>query len=177
MGAHFAPPFAILMMHKLETEALSRLAIKPKLYKRYIDDIILGPYKRDDAEIPNILNTFNAINSSIQFTIDIPPVNQPLHFLDISIAIGVGKINYTWYSKTSHSENTLKQDSWLPSYVKSNFLTNSAKNVASKSSTEEHQLHAFEKLRYRFKKNGYKYADPHSPVSYTHLTLPTILLV
>ena len=60
MGAHFAPPFAILMMHKLETEALSRLAIKPKIYKRYIHvdetGIILGPYKRDDAEISNILN-------------------------------------------------------------------------------------------------------------------------
>ena len=47
MRAHFAPLFVILVMHKIETSALDLLKetyiFVSKLFKRYIDDIILGP--------------------------------------------------------------------------------------------------------------------------------------
>ena len=162
MGAHFAPPFAILMMHEVETKALSRLATRPKIYKRYIDDVILGPYKRDDPEIQNIVDTFNAVDQSIQFTVDVPSKDEPLNFLDIAIFIDKEKINYSWYSKPCHSENTLRSDSWLPRHVKTNFLKNAVKTVISKCSTEEHRNNALTKLRQRFRKNGYKNVDPQS---------------
>ena len=88
MGAHFAPPFAILVMHKIETSALDLLKEKynfvPKLFKRYIDDIILGPINNLDFT-KTILATFNEINPDIQFTIEIPENGKPLNFLDISV--------------------------------------------------------------------------------------------
>ena len=46
------PPFAILTMHKIEVEALKILQeqqnFSPKIYKRYIDDIIIVPVERTD---------------------------------------------------------------------------------------------------------------------------------
>ena len=88
MGAHFAPPFAILDMSKIEIEALAKLKrslnIHPMIYMRYLDDFILGPF-RWDVLFYEIWSTFNSVNESIQFTVEVPERNLPLNFLDISI--------------------------------------------------------------------------------------------
>lgn len=145
-------------MHSVETLALNQLPSKPKIYKRYIDDIIFGPISRDQ-DCDQILAVFNSINVSIQFTADIPATGEPLNFLDLAIFINNGRIDFTWYSKPCHSENTLRRDSWLPSYVKNNFLKNSVRNVAAKCSSADYRECALKRLKDRFVKNGFKNVD------------------
>ena len=41
MGNHLAPPLAILFMSHLEERALAEYHLKPLMYRRYIDDVIL----------------------------------------------------------------------------------------------------------------------------------------
>ena len=159
MGTHFAPPFAIITLDKIEGEALRLLGekqnVRPEMYVRYIDDILLGPFSRDTALFDKILETFNSINSSIQFTLEVPKTSEPINFLDISIFIVENSIRHTWYSKNSHSEITLKPDTWLPKHVKFNFVKNSVRQVADRCSDTEMKSLALNKLNNRLSKNGF----------------------
>ena len=163
MGAHYAPPFAILTMHRIESEALRILEEKhgicPRLYKRYIDDVIMGPFQKKYPHFDLIVSTFNSINENVQFTIDVPEDDQPLNFLDISITIVEDNVEFKWYSKNSHSNITLRKDSWLPQSVKSNFISNSIKQVKEKCSSTEEGTIAFQKLKDKLIRNGYKNKD------------------
>jgi hypothetical protein len=159
MGAHFAPPFAILTMNKIEKEALQKLKndldIVPTIYKRYIDDIILGPFKRDEL-LNAILDIFNSINQNIQFTLEVPEHEKPLNFLDISIFVREKHLDFAWYSKACHSENSLKQDSWVPNSVKTNFVRNLSRNIAKRCSDVNLRQNSVAKIKNRLMKNGYK---------------------
>jgi len=159
MGAHFAPPFAIITLHKIESQAIQILTekfdFKPQIFSRYIDDVCFGPCVRENDMFDNVLNVFNSINDSIQFTIEIPKVGQPLNFLDLSIIVVKQNIRFTWYTKECHSEIILKPDSWLPRHVKLNFVANSVRQVAKKCSDSEMKSVALETLGRRLKSNGY----------------------
>ena len=71
MGAHFALPFAIITMHHLENVALKMLEDEhnflPVVYKRYIDDILIGPLTRSSL-VDKIAKTFNAVNNETRST-------------------------------------------------------------------------------------------------------------
>ena len=162
MGAHFAPPFAIITMHKIETAALSNLqrtfGFAPIIFKRYIDDIIIGPLSRTD-QINEILEMFNNVDQSFQFTAEIPQAGQPLNFLDLSIYFRNGEVCYTWYTKPCHSDNTLSKDSWVPNAIKDNFLASSVHNVSNRCSNDDLQQVSLDKLKIRLHKNGFNNRD------------------
>lgn len=93
MGSHYAPPFSVIFMNYIESEALALLQSqgfclqdKGILYKRYIDDSIIGPVDRDPVLFNSILNAFNSINDSIKFTLECPDGNH-LNFLDLTISV------------------------------------------------------------------------------------------
>ena len=159
MGAHFAPPFAIITMYKIETQALEKLrrehAFSPALYVRYIDDILIGPIQKDGSLALKILASFNAVNDEIRFTLEEPDHNNVINFLDISIAIKQSKIDYWWYSKPRHSQNSLRYDSFVPNHVKRNFIKNYVNEVDKKCSTSELKREAQQKLKTRLGNNGY----------------------
>ena len=136
MGAHFAPPFAIITMHKIETLALQKLSAEndftPSIYVRYIDDILIGPIEKESNRALTILETFNSINEGINFTLEEPDSNNTINFLHISISIKQERVDYWWYSTPRHSQNTLKNDSFVPNHVKKNFSNNYLKEVDEK---------------------------------------------
>ena len=113
----------------------------------------------DQFEI--ILKVVNAINEYIQFTLEVPHIGKPLHFLDLAITVEEQRIGHTWYSKECHSEITLKPDSWLPKHVKLNFISNSVKQVANKCSDEQMKSLALKKLKNRLQSNGFKSINVH----------------
>ena len=157
MGAHFAPPFAIITMGKIEKLALEKLEEKydyvPDLYLRYIDDCIIGPIHKN-GHLPHVvLEAFNSVNENIKFTLDLP--DHALNFLDISIRIVQKNIEYWWYTKPCHSSNSLKRDSFVPNHVKHNFVQNYIKNVDDKCSNEILKTEAQSKLQNRFMANGF----------------------
>lgn len=112
VGAHFAPPFAILSMHNVEKEALrifkEKFNFTPLAYKRYIDNSIIGPLQKNDFT-EDVLKVFNSTNNNIQFTMEVP--RESLNFLEINIFIDNQQISYSWYSKPCHSYKTLRNDS------------------------------------------------------------------
>ena len=160
MGTHFSPPFAIIFMNYIEAKAIkileNKYKIQPKIFKRYIDDIILGPLPRDNEAIfSNILNTFNSINKNIQFTIEVPK-DSGLNFLDMTIYIENNQIQYKWYSKPNHSGICLRKDSWLPHHIKDNFVGNSRRYVSERCSNPNEEVAALDIMNKRLSENGFK---------------------
>ena len=59
-------------MNYIETVALEKLKtlqISPQIFKRYIDDIIMGPFSPNFINFNRILEAFNSVDENIQFTI------------------------------------------------------------------------------------------------------------
>ena len=167
MGSHYAPPFAIIFMNYIEQQALNileaRLGIDTSefLYKRYIDDIIFGPFDKNEKLFGDILSIFNSVNENITFTLEIPKSNR-LNFLDLTIWVENEKIFFKNYKKDICSINTLKKNSWLPNSVKTNFLKNSFLNIEThcSSSLPEEDLHdAITQCGQKLRLNGYSDAD------------------
>ena len=140
MGSHYAPPFAIIFMNYVENKALTLLRSEfdciqnnSTLYKRYIDDSIFGPFKRDQAFFDRIIEIFNSIDENIKFTLE-SPSNGCLNFLDLSIWTENNKIVHKIYKKDLSTGLSLAKQSWLPSFVKTNFVQQSVERVRSRCS-------------------------------------------
>ena len=140
MGSHYAPPFAIIFMNHVEQKALTMIrsefdCIKDNstVYKRYIDDSGFGPFKRNQAFFEHILEIFNSVDENIKFTLEVPS-NGCLNFLDLSIWIENNKIVHKMYKKELSTGLSLAKQSWLPSFVKTNFIQHSVERVRSKCS-------------------------------------------
>ena len=160
MGSHVSPPFAIIFMHLIEEKALKLLyeahKFTPKIYVRYIDDILIGPVIRNDVFCKTILDIFNSINENIKFTMEVPNVNEPVNFLDLAITISEKDLCYNWYRKECHSGILLRPDSSLPLHTKLNFINNTFKTIEKRCSSiagEEEKSREFESLLVT---NGYK---------------------
>ena len=51
MGTRVAPNYAIIFMHKIETELLQKSPIQPTFFKRFIDDIfMIWPHGEDELQ-------------------------------------------------------------------------------------------------------------------------------
>jgi hypothetical protein len=110
MGNCAAPPLAIIYMHMIEGEILSR---SPEIifWKRYIDDIFFITNSNPDS----LLATANAINRHIQFTLE-EPVNDELPFLDTLATFNKEshKFKFSLYIKPTHSGTCLSFSSYVP---------------------------------------------------------------
>ena len=144
-------------MNNIENKALDILKTKhsivPTIFKRYIDDIIMGPFPKNKDTMKIILDTFNSVNSDIQFTSETPNTDY-LDFLDISISVK-NKLSYKWYSKPCHSGISLRKDSWLPNYVKDNFVSNSFRYVEDRCSDTFDTFKAQQIMKNRLESNGF----------------------
>jgi len=160
MGTHYAPPFAVIFMDFIETTALTALQekkIRPDLYKRYIDDIVMGPFPKDENVCEVILNAFNAVTDSINFTMEIP--KKSLNFLDLTIWIEDQAVQYKHYSKEISSGNCLNKSSWVPNHIKTNFVMNSLNTAERRCNTASEKIIAVDKAKEKLKKNGYSDKD------------------
>ena len=160
MGAHFSSPFAIIFMHKVEEQALEKLifyGIKPDLYARYIDDIIIGPFHRENDSVQEkILDVFNSINDNVKFTMEVPAKEEGLNYLDISITINDSRVEYEWYQKDCHSGICLREDSHIPQHVKRNFITNTVNRIKNRCSNNDTKKIKIKKFMNSLKNNGYE---------------------
>ncbi|EFN64378.1 hypothetical protein EAG_07261, partial [Camponotus floridanus] len=68
MGSQLSPIIADIVMQDIESRALNTINFKLPLYFRFVDDIFtVVPAERID----DILNTFNSMNSRLQFTLEV----------------------------------------------------------------------------------------------------------
>ena len=67
MGTRMAPNYAIIFMHKIETELLNKSRLKPKVFKRFIDDsFLIWPHGEDTLQ--EFLQMINSHHPTIKFT-------------------------------------------------------------------------------------------------------------
>ena len=82
MGTKLAPALATIYLGQLEEKFLNQQTLKPLLWKRYIDDILmLWPYSRE--ELQTFLTKLNRVHKNIKFSAEI--FSQSCNFLDITI--------------------------------------------------------------------------------------------
>jgi hypothetical protein len=79
MGTRMAPNYAIIFMHKLETRLLQESALKPKIWKRFIDDVFCV-WEHGMDTLLEFLNDLNSKHQTIKFTWEISRTHIP--FLD-----------------------------------------------------------------------------------------------
>ena len=67
MGTRMAPNYAIIFMHKIESEILEKTPLKPKFFKRFIDDIfIIWPH--GEEKLRDFIHLINNHHPTIKFT-------------------------------------------------------------------------------------------------------------
>ena len=156
MGNHLAPPLAIIFMSKLETEALSLSPYKPQLYRRYIDDCITV-WLHGLALLLEFVAFMNSRHPDIKFTIEHTGQNE-LHtvsYLDLSISVLDGIVNWELFIKFSHSGVHLAYSSSLPGNVKRSVAVEQFRRANRNASTKEGRIRGEQKIETLLRQNGF----------------------
>ncbi len=149
-------------MDYIKRAALCKLATKgivPSHYKRYIDDILFGPIKYNPSVHTVILDSFNSIHPSIQFTLENPKPAEFLPFLDLEIRVLMNKVDYRWYNKPFHSGNVMAQNTMQPYHVKRNVLINTFRCINSHSSSTDNYVAKVNIAKNNFIQAGYSLSE------------------
>lgn len=110
MGSPVFPPLAILFMANLEDRAISTFPLKPKVWKRYVDDIFVI-WQHGRNELNNFFHHISSVNEKIKFTMKMEE-NGKLPFLDILLyRTALKKIGHTVYRKPTHTNRYLHANS------------------------------------------------------------------
>jgi len=110
MGSPLSPIIANLFMEDFETRTIESFPLKPKLWKRFVDDtFIIWPHGKEKIII--FLQHLNNQSNSINFTMAMEE-NGSLPFLNILINRNQdGTISYQVYRKKTHAEHYLHANS------------------------------------------------------------------
>lgn len=108
MGSPVSPVVADIFMEDFEEIALQTAPIIPRFYKRYVDDTFTILPK---DKVTLFLNHLNAINSKIQFTMELE-TNNSLAFLDVLVIRNPDNtLGHTVYRKPTHTDRYLNGNS------------------------------------------------------------------
>ncbi len=83
MGGRLSPVLAGIFMEEIEERALAACPVKPRLYKRYVDDVVVV-WDSETGTYHMLLDLLNAQHSDITLTIE-EEVAGSLPFLDLLI--------------------------------------------------------------------------------------------
>ncbi|XP_073188346.1 uncharacterized protein [Lepidochelys kempii] len=113
MGTRMAPQYANIFMADLEQRFLSSRPLKPLLYLRYIDDIIIWTHGKEALE--EFHHDFNNFHPTINLSL--VQSTQEIHFLDTTVLINNGHINTTPYRKPTDRYSYLHPSSFHPDHT------------------------------------------------------------
>ena len=115
MGSPVSAVVANLYMEFFEEVALRSAPVRPRLWKRYVDDTCCI-VKKGTAEV--LLEHLNKIRPSIQFTLELEK-DGTLPFLDTHLRRkGDGTLDVTVYRKLTHTDRYLNFRSHHPTHVR-----------------------------------------------------------
>ena len=97
MGTRIAPNYAIIFMHKIETELLQKIPLKLSFFKRFIDDIFLIWPHGEDTLQDFLTMVNNYCNTIVKFTEEHSQHEIP--FLDTLVYKENGKLLARVYHK------------------------------------------------------------------------------
>ena len=114
MGSPVSAVVANLYMEIFEGLALNAAPVRPRIWKRYVDDTFSVMKKGD---VDGLLNHLNSIRPSIKFTMELEE-DGSIPFLDTRVTRKVeGKLDITVYRKPTHTDRYLHFSSH-PTHVK-----------------------------------------------------------
>ena len=97
MGTRMAPNYAIIFMHSVEEEIMKNTKLKPRIWRRFIDDVfIVWTYGKETLE--EFLNYINQAHETIKFTAEYS--TQEVPFLDTLVY----KLNDRLATKVYHKK-------------------------------------------------------------------------
>jgi hypothetical protein len=148
MGSPLSPVIANIYMEDFEERALKNSLLKPKLWLRYVDDIlIVWPHSNSDLEL--FLEFLNNIEPTIQFTYE-KEENGSLPFLDVLLTRSPNNtIQTTVYRKPTHTNQYLHATSCHHPQQKLNVLKtlyNRATSVCSSESTLKSEMNTLKSI-------------------------------
>ena len=152
MGSPLSPIVANIFLEDLETRALETSAWKPKMWRRYVDDVLVV-WPHGDQLLEEFHQHLNKQNPSIQFTVERESGGK-IAFLDVQLEKKGPKILTSVFRKKTHTDRYLHFDSNHPARVKRGIiqcLRHRAENVCNGSMRWSEIRH----LREVFKANGY----------------------
>ena len=154
MGNRIAPLIAIIYMHILESKLLATYQLKPTIYKRYIDDIlIVWPHGKDT--LLEFLNYFNKAEETIKFTMETNEDNGWLNYLRFSLRPEDGFIERKFYRKPSTRPLFIRADSHHPDDIKRNAIINEFSSFDKICNKQEHYESACKTFKSILQDNGY----------------------
>ena len=100
MGTPVSPVVANLCMEEIEEEAINIAEVKPKVWKRYVDD---GFCIINSNAVASFHDNLNSIDPDINFTVEHEKDNQ-LPFLDTLVTRQNNQIKIDVYRKPTHTD-------------------------------------------------------------------------
>ena len=142
MGSPVSAIIADLYMEAIEKQAIATTSIKPRIWRRYVDDTFTI-IKHNDVDY--LLDHFNQQHPSIRFTTETENDNK-IAFLDSLVTREPdGRLHTTVYRKPMHTNQYLVYDSNHPQSVKRGIvkcLNDRAKRIITKpSGTAQEKKH------------------------------------
>ena len=123
MGTRMAPAYAGIFMSKLEEEFLSKQPLKPLLYKRYIDDVIIL-WTHGEKELNDFLQSLNQVHPTINFTWE--KDHNKITYLDVDLEkvklVDSFKIGYSTHFKKTNSFQYVHYTSFHPASTKKGII-------------------------------------------------------
>ncbi len=109
MGSKCSPAVACTFMAWFEEQHLAAYPLKPLLWKRYVDDVIMV-WQHGEEELHKFCDFLNSRHDRIKFTMNFS--RDSINFLDTTLRQDPdGRLNTTLYCKPNDSHNYLQYDS------------------------------------------------------------------
>ena len=157
MGTKMAVAFANLFMAEIETKMLNESRIKPKVWKRYIDDVFsLWDVNRQDIDL--FIEQANTFHPTIKFTAEIS--EKEITFLDTVVYKGERFLKEAILDVKTHYKPTetfqyTHYSSCHPPGVKRGFIKGEAIRLLRTNSSEKNFQEAMCNFKTRLEARGY----------------------
>ena len=152
IGTKFAPPYACIFMDFIETKFLKTQAMKPWLWKRFIDDIFLI-WTDSEKNLNKFLKDLNEFHPYLRFTYE--KSKEKINFLDLVIKLTDGKIVTDLYCKSTDSHQYLHYDSCHAEHIKRSIIFSQALRLKRICSQKSDLNSHVKELKNWFSKRGY----------------------
>ena len=157
MGTKIAVSFANIFMGKVESQILSRSALKPLAWKRYIDDIF-SIWNINKGEVTQFIEQANNYHPTIKFTSEVSDTETT--FLDTKVYEGErfakeSTLDIKTHFKATETFQYTHFSSCHPPGVKKGFIKGEALRLLRTNSSETSYFNAISHFKINLNKRGY----------------------
>ena len=153
MGSPLSPVIANLYMDFFEKLAIDTTPLKPKMWKRYVDNTFVVWEHGLESELTSFLEHLNSLRRSIQFTCEVEEGGK-LPFLDVRLVRNGSSLETSVYRKKTHTDRYLHYNSHHHPRVKVGRVK-TLKDRASRICQSSKLRGEISRLQEVFEDNGY----------------------